>query len=67
MRIRTLTAAAIICCSFGVAYAEEKPTDSEAEAVDRANEAFYAALNAMFAGDLQSPERETCGTTDSGT
>jgi ketosteroid isomerase-like protein len=53
MTFRTLFAAVLICCSVGVLCADDNPIDSEAKAVHRANEMFYAALNAMFEGDLQ--------------
>jgi ketosteroid isomerase-like protein len=53
MILRTLFAAALICCSVGVLCADDRPTDTEARAIHRANEIFYAALNAMFDGDLQ--------------
>jgi ketosteroid isomerase-like protein len=52
MRLRTLIAAAFICCSVGVLPAQNQPTDSGANAVRRANEMFYAALNAMFKGNV---------------
>lgn len=52
MRIRTLTTAILICCSVGVLYAQDNLTNPDAQAVRSANSGFYAALNAMFAGDL---------------
>lgn len=53
MTLRTLFATALVCCSIGVLHADDKPTTREARAVQRANEMFYVALNAMFKGDLQ--------------
>jgi ketosteroid isomerase-like protein len=52
MRSRALSTAALICCSVGVLYAEDNPTNIDANAVRRANRVFYTALNAMFKGDL---------------
>jgi ketosteroid isomerase-like protein len=53
MRIHTMTAAAFLCCCLGVLHAEDKPAESEVKAVRRANGTFYAALNAVFKGNLQ--------------
>lgn len=56
MRIRTLSTAALICCSVGVLCAQDNLTNNEATAVGRANGEFYAALNAMFEGNLSPME-----------
>lgn len=52
MRLHTLITAAFLCCSIGVLHAADKPATGETKSVQQANELFYAALNAMFEGDL---------------
>lgn len=52
MYLRMLIIAALVCCVAGSAGAEEVSASDEAKPVRRANDAFYAALNAMFDGDL---------------
>ncbi|MCG8586248.1 MAG: nuclear transport factor 2 family protein [Pirellulales bacterium] len=46
MRAHLIASIALLCISSTAAYADES------KAVLRANESFYAALNAMFQGDL---------------
>jgi len=50
MVVQTLTPAALFFCSFGILHTDE--TKFEDNAVRRANEKFYRALNAMFKGRL---------------
>lgn len=53
MAPRTVLAAALICWSVGVSYADDRSARSENMAVQRMNQSFYTALNAMFEGDLK--------------
>jgi len=53
MTLRTLFAATLIASSVGLLHADNGPAGREEKAVQRANQGFYAALNAMFEGDLQ--------------
>ena len=53
MRLHTSIAALFIVSLAGVLHADNEPDDSDAEALQKVNEDFYAALNAMFDGNLE--------------